>query len=281
MKRQVLSLSVAAAIAMAGVIPASYAEDEVECDGILVQSRFALANCMVESIVAIAAAAASTNGCAAGEWSISAIVPEWYRATLPIQGLAYVTNGDGDEYELNSQSSAMLQNNVNCQVNTTDDVNTFDGQDLNYSSGSGNYYPDAVIDKDEYMLCISSSLSAGNISLGQQDFEEADALVFEDEDDEIEAEGTLSILYRTGSGQKSQEEISLWEMDEDVVIPELGTMLEDAIEYEAVTDDIGECKITIKGSVENLESNVPDEEVGGLTIVGTLSVGPDTEEEDD
>ena len=195
MKHQRLSWSVAAAIAMAGVIPATYAEDdEVDCDGILVQSRFALANCMVESIVAIAAAAASTNGCTAGEWSISAIVPEWYRTTLPIQGLAYVSNGAGDAYELTGQSSAMLKNNVNCQVNTTDDENTFDGQELNYSAGSGNYYPDAVIDKDDYLLCISSSLSAGNISLDKQDFEETDSLSFDDEDDAIETEGILSIL---------------------------------------------------------------------------------------
>jgi len=282
MKHQLLSMSVAAAIAIVGVIPTTYAEDdEVDCDGILVQSRFALANCMVESIVAIAAAAASTNGCAAGEWSISAIVPEWYQATLPIQGLAYVSNGAGDTYELTGQSSAMLQNNVNCQVNTTDDENTFGDRELNYSSGSGNYYPNAVIDKDAYLLCISSSLSAGKISLNKQDFDETDSLSFDDEDDAIQAEGDLSIVYTTGHGQKAQEEVSLWEMDETVIIPDLQTELDDVFSFTAATDDIGECKITINGSVENLEYNVVDEDIGGLTIEGTLSVGPDTEDGED
>ena len=112
-------------------------------DCIEVQSRFAIANCMVESAVAIAAAAASANNCAEGEWDIVASVPELYLATIPVQGLATVT-GNGDFYELNGNTSAQLQNNVNCSVKTTASGNTFDGKELIYSTGSDNYYIDAL-----------------------------------------------------------------------------------------------------------------------------------------
>jgi hypothetical protein len=69
-----------------------------------------------------------------------------------------------DAYELTGQSSAQLQNDVNCQVNTTTEGNTFAGVELIYSAGSGNSYVDAVIDRDNYLLCISQSVSEGNIS---------------------------------------------------------------------------------------------------------------------
>ena len=200
MKKHILSLSVAAAIALACAIPASYADDddEFDCIGLLVQSRFALANCMVESAVAIAAAAASENGCEAGEWEIESIVPELYLATIPIQGLAHVWNTQ-DAYDLTGQSSAQLQNNVNCQVNTTSSGNTYVGEELTYSAGSGNYYVDAVIDKDNFLLCISQSVSEGNIAIGDDDFDEQNYLTFSNEDD-IQASGLVSISGSSGGG---------------------------------------------------------------------------------
>jgi hypothetical protein len=279
MKKQLLSLSVAAAIALVGVVPASYADDDDECDGVLVQSRFALANCMVESAVAIAAAAAGENGCKAGEWTIEAIVPELYLATIPIQGLTHVYNGT-DRYDLTGQSSAQLQNNVNCQVNTTASANSFDGQELTYSAGSGNYYVDAIIDKDDNMLCITNALSAGNIALGDDDFNEQDSLMFEDEDDAIEAAGLLSILKSRGRGRNTVTElVSGWVVDEAVSIPDLGETAEEGFEMTATSNDIASgCKIEIEGSVQNLVSYTVEGEEGGLTITGTLSVEPADED---
>lgn len=97
MKHQLLGLSVAGTIALAGMVPVSFADDDV-CDGVLVQSRFALSNCMIESAVAIAASVATQNGCRAGEWNIQAVVPELYISTIPIQGYLVVSNGSGDSY---------------------------------------------------------------------------------------------------------------------------------------------------------------------------------------
>ena len=293
MKKHILSLSVAAAIALTGVAPFSYADDddEVDCDGILVQSRFALANCMVESALAIAAAAASDNGCEAGEWAIESIVPELAYTTIPVQGLARVYNGD-DFYELTGQSSAQLQNNVNCQVNTTTEDNTFDGEDLTYSAGSGNYYLDAVIDKDAYLLCITQSVSDGNIALGDEDFEEDNHLLFSDD---IEATGMVTISQTRGRGNRATTEVlSGWAIDETADIPD--EVCEDLLHPEncdlgefsmtATTNDIGSgCQIEVEGTILNLLSYIVEHESGGLTIAGTLSVGPangdDDDEEDD
>ena len=123
-------MSIAGALALAGAIPAG-AEDEIECDGVLVQSRFALANCMLESAVAIAATLVTDQkGCNVGKWDIAAVVPEWVLATIPVQG--YLTlSGNGDELNLTGRASAMLQNDVSCRVATTDDTNAIAGRAVN------------------------------------------------------------------------------------------------------------------------------------------------------
>jgi hypothetical protein len=302
MKKQILSLSVAAATALAGAMPASYAddEDEFDCIGLLVQSRFALANCMVESAVAIAAAAASDNGCQAGEWEIDSIVPEFYQATIPIQGLAHVYNGL-DSYDLTGQSSAQLQNNVNCQVNTTSSGNTYVGEELTYSAGSGNYYVDAVIDKDNYLLCITQSVSEGNIAIGDEDFDEQNYLMFDNEDD-IRANGLVSIYGSTGGGNgqgsgnggsSTTTLLSDWIVNETAKIPE-EVCIPDAVENYPEDCDLGEfdltattndvesgCKIEVDGTIQNLLSYTVEGLEGGLTIAGTLSVGPDDVDDDD
>ena len=288
MKKHILSLSVVAAVALAGVVPYTYADDdEIDCDGVLVQSRFALANCMVESAVAIAAAAASDNGCQAGEWAIESIVPELYLATIPVQGLAHVYNGE-DAYDLTGQSSAQLQNNVNCQVNTTSSGNTYDGEELTYSAGSGNFYVDAVIDKDDYLLCITQSVSDGNIALGDDDFDEQNNLSFSDD---IEATGLVSISQSKGRGRNATTEVlSAWTVDEEVDMPdEVCSNLQnpgecDLGEFEmtATSDDIaGGCKIEVEASILNLVSYIVEGEEGGLTIAGILSVGPDDGDDDE
>jgi len=278
MKNHLVNLSIASVIALSGVSSAS-ADDCVE-----VQTRFALANCLVESAVAIAAAAASQNGCAGGEWDITAIVPEFYLSKIPVQGLAIV-EGNGDFYELNGSSSAMLKNNVNCSIATTASDNSFAGEELVYSTGSSNYYLDAVIEQNSPTLCISTSVSSGDIALGDDDFDEDNMLVFESEDDEINADGVLTILSSQlgGSGQgqgqgpgQEAEVISAWSVEEEATMPELGETLDEAFEMEAETNDIGECSIQVEAAIMNLESST-GEDLGGLTITGTLSI----EAEDD
>jgi hypothetical protein len=271
MKKQLLSISIASAIAFAGSMPV-YAEDD---DCVEVQTRFALANCLVESAVAIAAAAASQNGCQAGEWMIDAIVPEHVLSKIPIQGLAYV-EGNGDFYELNGSSSAMLKNNVNCSVSTTASGNSFAGQPLTYATGSGNYYVDAIIEQTSPTVCISDSVSSGDIALGDDDYDENNDLSFEGEDDEISANGTLSISESAGKGQNAPSEVvSAWTVEEQAKIPELNDALEEAFQLEATTDDIDDCQIKVKADILNLESYVVEGESGGLTISGVLAIGGD------
>jgi hypothetical protein len=276
MKKTLLSVSIAAALALAGAMPAS-AEDEIECDGVLVQSRFALANCMLESAVAIAATVATQDGCNEGEWDIAAIVPEWVLATIPVQGYLTMSGGE-DDLTLNGQASAMLQNDVSCRVATTDDLNTFAGRAVTYSSGSGNSYLDAVVDRDESLLCIKYATSAGNIDVEGSTlaYAEANSLEFQAEEDGlIKAEGPLTISARRG---RQVAMLSGWSLDEEVLIPAVGETAPDGLELAAESDDFGGsvCKVKIEADVESLLYPT-SETTGGLTISGKLVV----EEEDD
>jgi hypothetical protein len=269
-KRTLLSVSISGAVAPSETIPAG-AEDEIECDGVLVQSRFALANCMLESAVAIAATVVTQDGCNAGEWDIAAIVPEWVLATIPVQG--YLTmSGNGDDLTLTGQASAMLQNDVSCRVATTDDTNTFAGRAVNYAAGSGNSYLDAVIDKDQSLLCIKYAASAGNIDVegSQLAYTEANSLEFQVEDGEIKAEGPLTISVRKG---QRDTVLSGWSLDEEVLIPPVGETALEGFELEAASDDLGEaaCKVKIEAAVESLYYPTT-ETTGGLTISGKLKV---------
>ena len=50
----------------------------------------------------------------------------------------------------------------------------------------------------------------------------------------------------------------------------------------ATTNGIGSgCKIEVDGTIQNLLSYIVEGAEGGLTIAGTLSVGPDTGDEDE
>jgi hypothetical protein len=286
MKGKLFNLTVMAAIAFAGI--SSVATAEEECDGVLVQSRFALANCMIESAVAIAAAAATENGCVAGEWDIEAVVPELITGLIPLQGATYISNDGGDFVELTGQSSALEQNNINCRVATTSSGNVFDGKEVNYSPGFDNYYVDAILDRDSNMVCISESLSSGDIDLGGDDFDESNSLTFEEDEDAIEAEGMLVIGESQGQGGSGHGQgpggpepvdLSAWTVEEEVLIPDVGETAEEAFELEAETDDIGSgCEIEIEAAVTNLESWVIEGETGGLTISGTLSIEPSEED---
>jgi hypothetical protein len=298
MKKHLLSLSVAAAIALAGGIPSAYALEECEVEingetvtGVLVQSRFALANCMLEAAVSMAKAAATKNGCQKGEWDITAIVPEFISSLIPLQGTTTIT-GDGDAVELNGVSSALEQNNINCRVTTTDANNIFAGDSVTYSSGFNNFYVNAIIDRNTNQLCITKAVSSGDIELGDSDYDEANELTFtyDAEDDEIEVGGWQTISEsQGGSGQgKGQgpgnqgDELSYWDVEEEVKIPPMDAPpLDEAFELEAETDDIvSGCKVEIEASVENLFAYIIEGETGGLTIEGTLSVEPVEAEEE-
>lgn len=278
MKKQLLSLSIAGAITLAGGISAAFADED--CDGVLVQSRFALANCMIESAVAIAAAAATENGCQAGEWDIETVVPEYILNTIPIQGTTSITGNNGDIVELTGSSSALEQNNVNCRVSSTASGNVFDGKVLTYSPGFNNFYVDAIIDRDSSMLCITESVSSGDIGLGDDDYDESNNLTFssdtEDGSDIITAAGLIVISESQGQGQGDPGDLSAWTTEEEVLIPVVGGLEEEGFELEAVTDEIGSgCKIDVEASVENLEYWVIEGVSGGLTISGTLEVEPE------
>lgn len=272
MIRNSLSLSIASFIALAGTTPLSYAQEDIECDGVVVQSRFALANCMVESAAAIAAGIVSQQGCQTGEWDIAAVVPEFIEQTIPIQGFLTLSNAS-DAFTLTGQSSAQLQNNVNCQIATTEDINTFAGVPFTYSAGSDNFYIDAVVDRDESLLCITDALSASNITTeGGTQFQEADSLTFSEgaTANEIEAAGVLSIVERSPT-EGPGIPLSAWNIEETVVMPPEDETAVDGFQANFVTNDIGGCQIMVNADVENLR--LPTSEVsGGLTIAGTLTV---------
>jgi hypothetical protein len=182
--------------------------------------------------------------------------------------------GNGEELTLTGESSAQLRNNVNCQVNTTDSLNTFSGREVTYSAGSGNFYVDAIIGRDESQLCITMALSDSSIALEgrrREAFEEGNYLLFEEvSPDVIKASGGLGISRCMGS---IDGVISSWVIEEEVVIPPLHQTAVDGFKFEA--DGIGPivelCSIEITADVENLE--LPTSEVsGGLTISGQLTI---------
>lgn len=282
MKKHFLSLSVASAIALAAAMP-TYADDE--CEGVMVQSRFALANCLVESAVAIAAAAAAENDCQGGPWNIQVDIPETNFRLIPLQGTAYIT-GNGTDVELSGQSSALESNHVNCRIETTDSENIFDGEDLVYASGFNNFYEDAIIDRNLYELCIDEAVSSADIALGDDDFDESNILYFAEEDDAIVAEGTIYI-GESGGGQgqgqgqgpgqggpgddSEDDELDVWEVNETVVMPDVGGT--GSLSMGAASDDVnGACTITVGADIVDTASPLNPDVSTNLQIIGTLSV---------
>ena len=111
------------AIVLAAAAPATQAID--------MQSRTALANCMAEAALSIAATVTTHKGvCEAGEWDIRVVVPEWVGQKIPIQGSVFVSGEDGSGYELNGKMAAVfnpLLNDVSCRVDTVDRDGVFAG----------------------------------------------------------------------------------------------------------------------------------------------------------
>lgn len=272
MKSRLPILAIAGAMTLATGIPVSRAQD-VECDGVLVQSRLALANCMVESAVAVAAAMVSQEGCEAESWELSALVDEYYLATMPIQGSVLVQGGaDADSLLLNGKVSAVFnpaKNNVLCQVSSEDIENTLYGVPFTYSGGKDNLYPDAVIDKDEALVCITTASSAGNITIEEPPrprLEEVNNLAFTEAEGVISAGGSLTISERKGKNPTSEG----WSIVETILMPAENAGEPDGFSFTASRDG-GGCTIQVDGGILNGADLSPF----WLTIDGTMSVSSD------
>jgi hypothetical protein len=270
MNKPLLTIAVTTAIALAGAAPATQAQ-EVECDGVLVQSRLALTNCMVESAVAVAAALVSQEGCVAETWNIGALVDEYYLQTMPIQGSLTVAGGDDDFFLLNGKVAAVFnpaKNNVLCQVSSEDVENTLYGVPFTYSGGKDNLYPDAVIDRDESLVCVNDFSSAGNITIEEPPrprLEEVDELTFDETLGVITAGGYLTILERKGNNPSSEE----WSLVEMIVLPPENSGNTDGFSLTA-SRSINGCTITVNGDIFNGADASPF----WLTMDGTMSVSP-------
>lgn len=269
MNRKLLALVVSTAISLAGVTGSGQAQ-EVECDGVLMQSRLALANCMVESAVAIAAAVVKEEGCAVESWQVSALVDEYYLSTMPIQGSLVVQGGaNGDFVLLNGKVAAVFnpaKNNVLCQVSSEDIENTLYGVPFTYSGGKDNLYPEAVIDKDEALVCIRDFSSAGNITIEappKPRLQELDSLTFSGDSTNVQAIGDLTISERRGNSTSSEN----WGLVQSIYVPPENEGAADAFLLTASRLE-GDCTIEVRGAIYN----GADESPFWLTMDGTMSV---------
>lgn len=256
LRKKLLSLSVTSAIALAAAAPTTHA--------IEMQSRTALANCMVEAAISIAATIASyKEACETGEWDINVLVDEWIAAKVPIQGSLTVT-GENTAFELNGKMSAVFNPNddpdVNCRVDTLDVGNTFNGVPFTYSSGDGTYYPEALTDKNSPLLDVTTFLSEGNVTittkprvqLGEEDHLDWGT----GPDGTFMASGWINVTKRQGSiDQIISEWITEDEGDEAgwvEYIPDLDLFSEEELEgwmdVEVISDDLGvdECEIKVE-----------------------------------
>ena len=280
MRKNLLSLSVASAIAFAGMSTPTWAID--------MQSRTALANCLIEAAVSITATIATHKDvCEEGEWDLEVIVDEWIASKIPIQGSLFVS-GDDAGYELNGKMAAVfnpLLNDVNCRVDTVDVGSTFAGVPFVYSGGDDTLYPDALTDKNDPLLDVSTFLSEGNVTIQERPrirLKEEDILIWANGPEEtFMATGEVEVLGRRG---QNDVVISTWVTeDEDEVygwieyIPDVedpfdpDEILEGYVKAEFVTDDlyVGECEIEIEA--EALISPYV------LDIVGTLKIEAEDE----
>jgi hypothetical protein len=126
---------------------------------------------MVEAAISIAATMTTHKGtCEQGEWSIGVVVDEWIGAKIPIQGSVKVIGVDTD-YELNGKMAAVfnpLLNDVNCRVDTVDKDGIFAGVPFKYAGGDDTLYPDALTDKNDPLLDVSTFFSEGNVTINER-----------------------------------------------------------------------------------------------------------------
>jgi hypothetical protein len=154
-----------------------------------------------------------------------------------------------------------LLNDVNCRVDTVDKTGTFAGVSFVYSGGGDTLYPDALTDKNDPLLDVSTFISEGNVTINERPrvrLNEEDLLTWANgPDDTLMATGGIDVLVRRG---KKDQILSEWEtIDGDSVygwieyIPDLdpysSEVLEGGLKVEFVSDDLGadECKIIVEG----------------------------------
>ena len=143
MKKLVLHLAIGAIVGASSLQVALAEEETVEMN-----SRKALADCMIEAAASAIATIETTKGvCITGEWNIEVSVPESVDRGLPIQGILKVYN-DEEMFTYNGRLTARgtaseLTRDVLCEVQTVDTQNTFLGTEFTYASGQDNIFPDA------------------------------------------------------------------------------------------------------------------------------------------
>jgi hypothetical protein len=223
--------------------------------------------------VAIAGAVISQEGCEAENWDLGALVDEYYISTMPIQGSLTVTGGEsGDYFLLNGKVSAVFnpaKNNVLCQVSSEDVDNFLYGIPFTYSGGRDNLYPDAVIDKDEPLVCINTASSAGNITIEEPPrprLEEVNSLTFTEAVGVISVEdGSMTISERKGKNPRSEE----WTIVESIVMPAANSAQPDGFSFTASRTGDG-CTVTVTGDIVNGADLSPF----WFRVDGQMSVSP-------
>jgi len=270
--KNILTFSIASAFALAA--SATHADDDIE--GVEMNSRMALADCMIEAAVsAIAAIETSAGSCVTGEWNLDVSVPEPYLNELPIQGTLVVYNAE-EGFTFNGKLTAKgvvseEAQDVLCEVQTVGDDNAATGKQFTYASGQNNIYPAAQTDADDPYLSISSFESRGNITFEdsqQANLAEVDHLeFFEGEEGTILADGFVNILLRMGN---RIQVLSTWEVEEEDDAP-LWIQKTDKFKAEFITDQLGvaECEIEIEADIA-----VDDFE---LTMNGSVEVEAEDE----
>ena len=280
MKKLVLPLAIGAIVGASSLQVALAEEETVEMN-----SRKALADCMIEAAASAIATIETTKGvCITGEWNIEVSVPESVDRGLPIQGSLMVYN-DEEMFTYNGRLTASgaaseLPRDVLCQVQTVDTQNTFLGTEFTYASGQDNIFPNAQTDPDSPNLQVSALESRGTITLAdsQQDpLAERDLLEFFEVEDEIRADGFINVLERRGN---RIELLSTWviepEDDQPLWIQKTNGIepgyFEEGFKAEFITDELGvdECEIDIEADIF-----VDDSE---LTITGELEMEAEDEE---
>jgi hypothetical protein len=245
-----------------GLPPASVQAED--CVGVEMQHRLALANCLIDSAVAIAAALVQYQGCHAGEWDMRALVDEYYLKTFPIHGSLSVTN-ENESYLLNG-IIAPLFGNLLCRASSEDIESLFAGVPFTYSSGRNDYYPDAVIDPQSTTVCVNEYESSGRVSLdvpGTPKYIGQDTLAFNTDGTTIFADGALLVTLRGLGGS-----VDVWSLGEDILMPPLDALQVAGFKLEGSTAG---CRLGVEADIYNGGAFVP--EFGfGLDIFGTLKI---------
>ena len=274
MKKLVLPLAIGAIVG-ASSFQVARAEEE---DAVEMNSRKALADCMIEAAASAIATIETTKGvCITGEWNIEVSVPESVDRGLPIQGRLMVYN-DEDMFTYNGRLTARgaaneLTRDVLCEVQTVDTQNTFLGIEFTYASGQDNIFPNAQT-QDSPNLLVTTLDSRGTITLADSprvQLAEMDLLEFFELDDEIRADGYINVLVQRGNNIEvpdtweiePEDDLPLWIQKTDGI--EAG-FFEEGFKAEFITPNLGfdECEIDIEADIFVDDS--------GLTISGDLEL---------